>query len=301
MGHTSSPIQQIEDPLFSKREVEVFIKRDDLLHPFVMGNKWRKLKHNLMYVKQQSLKGILTLGGAFSNHIAATAAACHENSIPAVGIIRGDELSPDSNATLRFAASQGMSLHFVNRSRYKTLRNDPQLLATEFSDYFILPEGGTNERAIKGCQELIVELPGTYDYLVVPVGTGGTLSGLLKGMEGKGTLIGIASLKGSFIKEELSRLLTKHHINYTNYQIISDYHFGGYGRVTDELVAFINRTKTETGILFDPIYTGKMYFGVKQLVEKCFFPEGSQILIIHTGGLQGISGYNEFNEKKILI
>lgn len=301
MAGLPSPIERINDPFFYKKGLEVFIKRDDLIHPYIMGNKWRKLKYNLKHAQKQHFEGILTLGGAFSNHIAATAAACSENKLKSIGIIRGEELNPQSNATLRFASGQGMQLRFVSRETYRTLRNTPTALQNQYPEYFVLPEGGTNHLAIRGCAELVEELTDQYDYLILPVGTGGTMAGLLKGMKGSGQLIGVSSLKGDFIKDEFKELTKAHHIPYINYQIINRFHFGGYGRVNDELIRFINRTKQNIGLLFDPIYTAKMYFGVRQLAEERFFGSGSRLLIVHTGGLQGIAGYNEFHQKKISI
>lgn len=300
MAGLPSPLDHLSLPLFTEKGLDVYVKRDDLIHQEIMGNKWRKLKYNLQYVKDNQLKGIVTFGGAYSNHIAATAAACRIQNIPCIGIIRGDELNPESNPTLKFASSNGMELHFVTRAQYKQMR-DEDVLPAKFSDYFRLPEGGTNALAIKGCAELPDELPMTFDYLVCPIGTGGTFTGLLKGAPSQTKLLGISSLKGQFIHDEISRLAQANGIENPNYTLFDAYHFGGYAKVTDELIAFINRSKQQTGLQLEPIYTGKMFFAVWDLVRKGYFESGSKIVLVHTGGLQGIAGFREKYKKKILL
>ncbi|VXD17427.1 1-aminocyclopropane-1-carboxylate deaminase/D-cysteine desulfhydrase [Marinoscillum sp. 108] len=301
MARIPSPIGQIHDPLFEEKGLEVWIKRDDLIHPHIMGNKWRKLKYNLLHVRESHLAGIVTFGGAYSNHIAATAAACAANQLPSIGIIRGDELSPDSNPTLRFASDQGMKLQFVSRNEYRQLKENQHQLQQIHPGYLILPEGGTNELAIRGCQEIWTEINQSFDYVITSVGTGGTMAGLLKAMSGEGKLIGISALKGNFIHSEFRNMLQHHNIPFENYELMDQWHFGGYGKVTDDLVAFINDTKEKINVLFDPIYTAKMYFAVTKLIETNYFPSNSKIVLIHTGGLQGIAGFIEKQKKNILL
>lgn len=296
-----SPLEKITDPLFEEKGVEVFIKRDDLIHPYVMGNKWRKLKYNLQFAKEHHYKGILTLGGAYSNHIAATAAACNENGLKSTGIIRGDELNEQSNATLRFATSQNMELIFLSRSRFRSLRNEMARLQDQFPEYYCLPEGGTNSLAIKGCEELVNEITIPFDYLATPIGTGGTMAGILKGLKGTKRLLGFSALKGSFVKDEFTRLKETHNIRWGNYEIITRFHFGGYGKVPDQLVDFINNINVSHGLLLDPIYTGKMYFGLISLIREDFFQPNTRIIAVHTGGLQGIEGFNTEHTNKILF
>lgn len=301
MARIPSPIEQIHDPLFEEKGLEVWIKRDDLIHPHIMGNKWRKLKYNILHVQESHLAGIVTFGGAYSNHIAATAAACAANQLPSIGIIRGDELSPDSNPTLRFASDQGMKLQFVSRNEYRQLKENQHQLQQTHPGYLILPEGGTNELAIRGCQEIWTEMDQSFDYVITSVGTGGTMAGLLKAMSGEGKLIGISALKGNFIHSEFRNMLQHHNIPFENYELMDQWHFGGYGKVTDDLVAFINDTKEKINVLFDPIYTAKMYFAVTKLIETNYFPSNSKIVLIHTGGLQGIAGFIEKQKKNILL
>mgnify|MGYP002652933439 CR=1 FL=1 len=300
MVRTPSPVDHISDELFTKHRVKVWVKREDLIHPEIMGNKWRKLKYNLLESIKQGKKGILTFGGAYSNHIAATAAACRDNQLKSIGIIRGDELSPNSNHTLRTAHQNGMELRFVDRTLFRQLKESPNLIGAS-DEYYLVPEGGTNALAIKGCTEIIDELTDNYNYIFTAFGTGGTMAGLLKGLGGTSELVGISSLKGNWMDQEFSELCSNNNISYTNYQIINDFHFGGYGKVTDELIQFINRTKQKNGLQLDPIYTGKLYFGVCKLIADDFFPENSKILVIHTGGLQGVAGFNEKAGKKILL
>lgn len=295
-----SPVQQIQSVDFDQHDVEVWVKREDLIHPEIMGNKWRKLKYNLIAAQKSDSSTLLTFGGAYSNHIAATAAAARECGLSSVGIIRGDELTADSNHTLREAAANGMELRFVDRQLFRTLKANPKLIPHS-NGYYVLPEGGTNYLAIKGCEEIVWELEEHYDYVVTAVGTGGTMAGVLKGLKGRSEVIGISSLKGAWIDQEFALLCQQFDITESNYQIIKDFHFGGYGKVTDELIDFINRTKQKNGLQLDPIYTGKMYFGVSKLIKDQFFPLNSKILVLHTGGLQGIAGYNEKAEKKILL
>ncbi len=294
-----SPIQELEHPILAEKEVRLFVKRDDLIHKEMMGNKWRKLKYNLEEAKNQGCSSILTFGGAFSNHIYATAAAGAEFGFNTIGIIRGEELHTNSNPTLRFAASKGMDLRFVDRKTFSNLREDPiRLKRTEINSY-ILPEGGTNEFAVKGCKELIKEINIDFDLIALPIGTGGTFCGVLDGVQEWQTVIGISCLKGSFIKQELEKLTSDFAIDNSNYQINTDYHFGGYGKTTGELVDFINWFKEVFAISLDPIYTGKCFFAVWNMIINDKFEKNLKIILLHTGGLQGILGFNRKNKNII--
>lgn len=299
MAIIPSPIEKLNDPLFNQKGLEVYIKRDDLIHSYIMGNKWRKLKYNLKYAKEEGYEGILTVGGAFSNHISATAACCFENGLKSIGIIRGNELHEQSNATLRFAARRKMQLKFVSRENFRLLKNSFSGLQNEYPTYYCLPEGGTNDLAIKGCEELIKEIDIPFDYVTTPIGTGGTMAGMLKGLKGEKKLLGFSALKGEFIKDEFSSLIKRHGIAYPNYEIFTNFHFGGYGKASEGLVDFINKTYENSQLLFDPVYTGKMYFGLKELVRDGYFNRGIRIIVVHTGGLQGIEGFNENRKTKI--
>lgn len=294
-----SPIVKLVSEETEKRDITLMMKRDDLLHPTIIGNKWRKLKYNLEEAKRLKAKTLLTFGGAYSNHIAATAAAAEEFGFQSIGIIRGDELNENSNHTLTEASKNGMQLRFVDRERFRNLKVDFYALQKEFPEAYILPEGGTNQLAIKGASEAIGEIEEAYEYLICPLGTGGTAAGLLQNLPENKKLIVVSSLKGSFVHKEFCDLVNNHRINKTNYEVLDNYHFGGYGKVTDELIAFINNFKKEFNIPLDPIYTGKMMFAVINLIQIGFFPPKAKIMALHTGGLQGIAGFSALKEKLI--
>lgn len=272
-------------------KVELFIKREDLIHPFVSGNKFRKLKYNLLQAKAYNHSTLLTFGGAFSNHIAATAYAGKENNFKTIGIIRGDELATkiDENPTLKFAESCGMQLEFISREDYRKKETIEFIenLKLKFGDFYLIPEGGTNALAVKGCEETINKDDFIYDFICVCVGTGGTISGIINNSFSHQKILGFPALKGNFLQKDICKFAKKN-----NWELITNYHFGGYGKVTSELILFMNSFFTDNKILLDPIYTGKMVFGVIDLINKNYFPNNSKILIIHTGGIQGIAGMN---------
>ena len=294
-----TPTQEISHPLLEEKQVRLFVKRDDLVHPEIMGNKWRKLKYNREEMKKIKQSALVTLGGAYSNHIAATAAAAHEHGVKAVGIIRGDELNENSNPTLRFAHEKGMKFDFVDRSTFRAFRNDPDFIRKTYPKHYYLLEGGTNELAIKGCEEIIREIKFPFDVIATPIGTGGTMAGLVKSAEKDQKVIGISSLKGDFIFNEIAELLKKMKIKEENYSIINTYHFGGYGKTSAELIDFINWFKENFHIPLDPIYTGKSFFGVWDMIKTNKFEKNLKIVLLHTGGLQGIQGFNRKNENII--
>ncbi|WP_349566535.1 pyridoxal-phosphate dependent enzyme [Ekhidna sp. MALMAid0563] len=294
-----TPTQKISHPLLSEKQIQLFVKRDDLIHREIMGNKWRKLRYNLEEMKRNSIDSLITMGGAYSNHIAATAAAAKELNLKAIGIIRGEELNEVSNPTLQFAHNKGMELHFVDRTKYRNLRNNPEQIKKFYPNHFFLPEGGTNELAVKGCEEIIPEISVPFDMIVTPIGTGGTFAGLTKSVRNNQEVMGISSLKGDFIFNEISELLKELNIRNKKYSIINDYHFGGYGKVNGELIDFINWFKENFDIPLDPIYTGKSFFGVWDMIKTDKFEKNLKIVLLHTGGLQGIKGFNRKNENII--
>ena len=271
--------------------ISVTIKREDLIHPVVSGNKFRKLKYNLLQAKKENKKTLLTFGGAFSNHIAAVAFAAKENGFQSIGIIRGDELRDKitQNPTLKFAQECGMQFEFVSREEYR-LKNESSFLEDlklKFGDFFLIPEGGTNALAIKGCEEILTEEDREFDYICCAVGTGGTISGIINSALPHQKVLGFPVLKGNFLQDEI-RIFVQN----KNWELITEYHFGGYGKINEDLVRFINQFYNDNQIPLDPIYTGKMVFGVIDLIQKNYFPAQSNILLIHTGGLQGIQGMN---------
>ena len=293
---TPTPVQLIDDPLLQAAKVSLAIKRDDLIHPRISGNKWRKLKYNVVAAREQGHSTLLTFGGAYSNHIAATAAAGKEWGLNTIGIIRGEEQLP-LNSTLQLAKEQGMQLYYISREEYR-LKHKAEVLQTleaQFGSFYVVPEGGSNALAVKGCAELVEELDvQQYDFVCVACGTGGTLAGIVAGLRRRRQALGFPALKGgSFLKAEVDGLTEAYNGElYHNYQLMTDYHFGGYAKWTPELIAFINSFKSRHGIALDPVYTGKLFYGLFDLVKKGWFKPGSRLLAIHTGGLQGIKGFN---------
>jgi len=284
-----APVEEIK--IENSKNIRLFIKREDTIHPFISGNKYRKLKYNLIEAKRLNKNTLLTFGGAFSNHIAATAYAGKINSLKTIGVIRGEELrnKVDANPTLKFAKANGMTFHFVSRSAYreKSDKDFMKNLKTLFGDFYVIPEGGTNVLAVKGCEEILNAKDDTYDYICNCVGTGGTLSGIINASWEHQTVLGFPVLKGDFITTEILKF-----VDNKNWRLVTDYHFGGYAKLNQELIGFINDFKRQFGILLDPIYTGKMLFGIIDMIKTNQFLEGSKILAIHSGGLQGIEGMN---------
>lgn len=279
-------------PIVFSNDVQLFVKREDQIHPNVSGNKFRKLKYNLLDAEKLQKKTLLTFGGAYSNHISATAAAGKEFGFDTIGIIRGEELASKigTNPTLRYARSCGMQFRFVSRDSYRNKHETDFLenLNVDLNGVYVIPEGGTNELAVKGCKEILNESDNAYDYICCSVGTGGTISGLINSKVETQKLLGFPALKGSFLRNEIHKFASDF-----NWDLVEDYRFGGYAKITDDLTHFINRFKSETGIPLDPIYTGKMMYGILDMIKNGFFPAQSKILAIHTGGLQGIDGMNQ--------
>ncbi len=304
LENKNSRIQQIHFSEIENCGVSLFIKREDELHPFISGNKYRKLKYNLAEAAKQQKNTLLTFGGAYSNHIAAAAAAGFAYNFKTIGIIRGDELANNleetiqNNPTLKFASEHNMQFEFVSRSAYrnKTESEFIALLQEKFGDFYLVPEGGTNKFAVKGCEEILAEEDAKYDFICCAVGTGGTISGIINSLKNHQNAIGFPALKGDFLSQEIKKYILKTE----NWSLNTNYHFGGYAKVSEELIIFINKFKKETKIPLDPVYTGKMMFGIVDLIKKGFFEKGTKILAIHTGGLQGIDGMNQLLEKKNL-
>lgn len=299
LTYNFSPIQEVHSDKLIAQQLRLYLKRDDLLHPHISGNKWRKLKYNVLEMQRRGLKTLLTFGGAFSNHIAATAAAGQEFGFKTIGMIRGEEHLP-LNPTLQYATECGMQLKYLSRADYRQ-KDTPefqQQLRQQYGDIYLLPEGGTNQFALRGCAEIITEteqqLAELPDYFCVACGTGGTAAGMIQGLRERKKVIGFSVLKGNFITKEVKQLLQfPDHQAYSNWHINDEFHHDGYAKFTPELVDFINQFKTEHDIALDPIYTGKLLFGIFSLIERGFFPHGSSILAVHTGGLQGVEGFNQ--------
>ncbi len=295
----SCPIETVNLSAFNLNDFSLSIVREDMLHPFVSGNKFRKLKYNLQAAQEQGQKKLLTFGGAYSNHIAAVAAAGKELGFKTIGIIRGEELESkiSENPTLSFAKDCGMHLHFVSREAYRQKDETEFInnLKNKFGDFYLLPEGGTNALAVKGCEEILCQETDSFDYICVPVGTGGTMAGLVKASKESQHIMGFSALKGIFQSSEIAKYTSK-----TNFEITDSYCFGGYGKIDIDLIRFMNEFKEKTNIPLDPIYTGKMMFGIMDLLKNGYFKENSRIFAVHTGGLQGIAGMNQKLKKKNL-
>ncbi|WP_338021195.1 1-aminocyclopropane-1-carboxylate deaminase/D-cysteine desulfhydrase [Aquiflexum gelatinilyticum] len=287
--------QEIHLPLLEENGIRLSIKRLDQVHNLVSGNKFYKLKYNLEEAQKSGFSTVLTFGGAFSNHIHATAAAARVEGFKSIGIIRGEETIP-SNPTLSFAKSEGMQLDFINREDYRKKAEDSfiEKLKEKFGFFYLIPEGGTNSLAIKGTKEILGKEDAEFTHIGCSIGTGGTFAGLAESILSHQHLLGFSSLKGDFIHSETNHLLEENLINpLGKYSIFDAYHFGGYGKSGAELLDFIKWFYSETQIPLDPIYTGKMMFGIIDLIRKDFFEKGSHILAIHSGGLQGIAGFNQ--------
>lgn len=301
MFNENTPIEKVNHPDLLNLDIDLWIKRDDLIHPEVSGNKWRKLKEHVKLIQEGKKDGLLTFGGAYSNHIAATAAAGKLLGFPAYGIIRGEELTPASNATLRQAQADGMELIFVSREeyQYKADFDYRKQIKLEYGNVEIVGEGGRGFLGMCGCQQISQAHP-EFDVFALACGTGTTMAGTLIGAKSHQKVVGFPVLKGGFIQEEVEMLLGMYfldqnmHLEYEDqYEVIDGYHFGGYAKIDDQLIEFIQSFYEHTGIKLDPIYTGKMMFGLfDQLKNKKKF-QGQKVLAIHTGGLQGVPGIED--------
>ncbi|GAB2983136.1 pyridoxal-phosphate dependent enzyme [Mucilaginibacter puniceus] len=285
-----SPVHQINDKLFDEQGLTVFIKRDDLIHPIISGNKWRKLKYILKKAQAANKSHLITFGGAYSNHLLATAAAAAKFGFKATGIVRGEEVEND---TLFLCRLHGMNLIFVDRDSY---RDNQALFKKHFGDdaaAFFIDEGGASAEGAKGCSELVTELTQQYDHIFCACGTGTTAAGIINGIHKHNypaVFNAVPVLKnGGFIKDEINTLL----VTPAAYQLHTDYHFGGYGKTTPELITFIKNFIATTGILIEPVYTGKMLYAVYNLAAKQYFKPGSRILAIHSGGIWGLLGMKD--------
>ena len=277
----------------SSKGINVYLKREELLHPTISGNKWRKLKYNLIEAKILGCDTILTFGGAYSNHIHATANAGKIFGMSTIGIIRGEEHIP-LNSTLADATKCGMKIHYVTRSEYRNKRTQVFIdeLKNKFGDFYLVPEGGTNSLAIKGCTEIIDDINIDFDYILTACGTGGTISGVICGLEGEKQIIGVPVLKGAeFLNGEIADYVYNYSgTKYSNWKLDLNYHFGGYAKITKELIGFMNEFESINNIKLDPVYTGKLLFAVNSMLGKSKFKKSSNIIVLHTGGLQGNAG-----------
>ncbi len=284
-----STLTQIFTPLLAQKEIELWIKRDDLIHPVISGNKWRKLKYILNHALTLNAHTIVSMGGAYSNHCHALAFAGKQLNLKAKAYIRG-ERPKKLNPTLQDIIDWGMELTFISRSEYRQLRDfkkQDDLPTLQKGEYW-LPEGGSTKLALRGVGGIINEIELAYDFLCVPCGTGTTLAGLINSAPTHSQVIGFSALKGAdFLVKDVKKILGKDKSNRLNWSIQLDYHFGGFAKYNNDLLLFIEDFNKQHNIEIEPVYTGKMFYGLFDLIRQDYFRPGQKIVAIHTGGLQG--------------
>lgn len=306
------PLQRIENEITASHKINLYVLRLDTIDFYAGGNKFFKLKYNLEEAKKQGYKKLLTFGGAWSNHLAAVAANGREAGLELVFVIRGEEPKAYSE-TLRYCKEKGAHLHFVSRENYrrKTEKEFIEELKNKFGDFYLLPEGGSNPLAVKGCQEIINYINIPFDFICCPIGSGGTFAGIVSALKRNQNALGFVALKGGeYLEEEVSKLsesflhpdpsvppiaeqspLKGEKLQRANF--VHDYHFGGFAKTTPELLAFKKGFEKQFGFELDYIYTAKMFYGIFDLIQKNHFPEDSTFVAIHTGGLQGNKGFEK--------
>lgn len=293
----ASTLTRIDDDEFHSRGLEVLIKRDDLLHPVISGNKWRKLKYILDHALKLDAECIVSMGGAYSNHLHALAFAGKSLGLKTKAYVRG-ERPAQLNPTLLDLQHWGMELSFVSRSEYRdlrTLRAHDSLPGLRAGEYW-LPEGGASELALRGVAEIVGEIDVPFDVLATACGTGTTLAGLIAAVPESVLVLGVAALKGAaFLQDDVKKLLSDECKQAANWTLLTDFHHGGFAKTTPQLLAFIRQFHDRHGIALEPVYTGKLLFAIYELVKQDYFAPGQRIVALHTGGLQGeraLSGYN---------
>ena len=284
---TTPSISVLKDNLYEQNKIKVSILRLDEIHPIISGNKLFKLYYFLEEAKKMTYKKVITFGGSYSNHLAATAFACKKSNLKCIGFVRGEKpavLSP----TLLFCIENGMQLVFLNRAAYQKINehNFLQQLKKEFGEPILIPEGGFSLKGAKGAALINQFYNDTrYTHVCLAAGTATTFAGIINSCKNDCEILGFSVLKNM---NDIDKRLKELQVNTAKkFSFINDYHFGGYAKKTDELISFINRFYGQHKIPLDFVYTGKMMFGVNDLIRKSYFPSGSKILCIHTGGLQG--------------
>ena len=283
--------QKIDLPIFREKNIEVYLKREDLIHPLISGNKFRKLKYNVSEFYRLRKKNIITFGGPYSNHLFACAHIGNMNKIEIIGIVRGKELEKKIlNKNLKLCQNLGMKLNFVSRDEYKKRNKTDyqQNILRKHIESYLIPEGGTNDYGVMGCEEILSKSDEKFDVICCPVGSGGTISGIINKSNKKQTVIGFSALKSSGVENVISRYVSK-----DNWLIFDDDLFGGYSKIDKKLVIFINEIFRETKILFDPIYNSKMLYKIISLISDSRWSYGRKLLLINTGGLQSIDSINK--------
>lgn len=294
-SYKNTPFQKIEDEFLEEKQISLYVKRDDLLHPFINGNKWFKLKYNLIKAADDNINQLLTFGGAYSNHISSFSYACKLFRFDGIVVIRSEEY-PKLNPTLEFVINNGVKIHYISRKMYRNKYDENLLneLKNQYGDFFLIPEGGSNQLAVDGCSEIVSNIELDFDFICAACGTAGTLTGIAKSLKENQKAIGVAVLKGAdFLIDEVKRLSQNQKLNF---EILLNYHFGGYAKFTDELINFIKEFYIKHQIILEPIYTGKLFFAVYDLIEKEYFPRNSRIVVYHSGGLQGYQGLKKYKQ-----
>lgn len=286
-----SPLEQLSSDLLSQHGIKVYVKRDDLIHPIISGNKWRKLKYNIKAAKDNGFNQLLTFGGAFSNHIIATATAAKAHGLKSVGVIRGEE-PKNWSTTLENCKAAGMQLKFISRTAYRS-KEDPAFikdLVDELGESYVIPEGGANQFGRKGCEEIISEIMLPFDYLCCSAGTGTTAAGILSRIEKEKLLVFPALKGGGFLKDEIlsNPSLSK---KGESIQLFENYHFGGYAKINEALIDFTKQFYSTYQLKLDLVYTAKLFYGVFDLINQGYFNRGSKLVLLHSGGLQGNMGF----------
>ena len=277
------------------KDVNITVKRDIASDFMLTGNKYRKLKYNLIEFYKKRYDGIATLGGPFSNHLAATSSLCEHFRVKSIGFVRGDEMNNKSNPTMEHCINAGMHLEFLKREDYKLKffsKKVKKILSKR--NLYLIPEGGANNFGIKGSSEMIGSFDHTFDTICLAVGTGGTMLGVSRAIKNDQNLLGFLSVDDNSRINDISNNIDSS-INYT---LIKEFTFGGFGKFSNDLILFINSFKKKYKIPLDPIYTGKVLFGIFTLINNHNWSWGKNILFIHTGGLQGINGFNFLQKKK---
>jgi len=282
--------QQIILPILNDGDFKIYIKREDQIHPIVSGNKFRKLKYNVKEAKDSNKDSLITFGGAYSNHLLATAYVGKKENLKTLAFVRGEELKNiNYNSTLQKCNDFGMKFIFISRDDYRK-RNEIDYINSiknEFKDSYIIPEGGTNEFGVLGCEEILSIEDSCFDVICCPVGSGGTIAGIIKSSNDSQKVLGFSALKGSGINNVITKFTEKE-----NWKIFDDDIFGGYAKIDSRLVDFMNEFFKNTGIVLDPIYNSKMVFKITKLIKSDQWEFGKKILLINTGGLQSIKEMN---------
>jgi 1-aminocyclopropane-1-carboxylate deaminase len=298
----NSKLEELQFEDLKNRNIKLLVKRDDLIDPYVSGNKWRKLKFNIEIAQLKKSEAILTFGGAFSNHLLATAAACRKAGIRSIGVVRGEELNSQSNDCLRDCATLGMEFRFVDRNEY-LLRGDASYKASLQSEYpnsYLIPEGGANYYGLMGCSEIWKEIDVEVDHIFTAAGTGTTAAGLLIGKPKNSKIHLVSALKGNFQLKQVEELLFSCFLDeelknslLNDLHIYEEYHFGGYAKTTPALFDFIEDMKLSLNLPLDPVYTGKTFYGMLEEVRANSSYDNTTICFLHTGGLLGSRGYQQ--------